>query len=37
VTAYLAEKEEAKKQYLAKVYEEISGTTIESRIAALAD
>jgi hypothetical protein len=37
VTAYLSEKEEAKKQYLAEVYEAISGTTIESRIAAMAD
>lgn len=37
VTAYQAEKEESKKQYLAEVYEEISGTTIESRIAVLND
>jgi len=37
VTAYQSEKERPKKQYLAEVYEEISGTTIESRIAILND
>jgi hypothetical protein len=37
VTAYQEEKEESKKQYLAEMYEEVSGTTIKSRIAILND
>jgi hypothetical protein len=37
VTAYLSEKDETRKQYLAQMYEEITGTDIENRIAALAD
>lgn len=37
VTAYSLEQEEANKQRLAEVYEEISGTDIESRIAANLD
>jgi hypothetical protein len=37
ITAYRVEQDETRKQYLARMYEEISGTDIESRIAALAD
>ena len=37
VTAYLAEKDETRKQYLAQMYEEITRTDIKERIAAMAD
>jgi len=37
ITAYVSEKDESRKEQLAQTYEEITGTRIEDRIAALAD
>ena len=37
LTAYMAEKDETRKQHLARLYEEITGTNIEGRIRILSD